>query len=164
MATTKPRITVTLTPRQHEVLKVISDCGGQPMSTFISEMLELSLPTLERMASAFQKIKAAQDIQRKKIVAELDEAQAAIEPIVQATVGQFDLFMAKVEQAAGVAAATDGVRGAAGGADTPEAAPAPATNRGATGRKGMAGKAGQKAVSSDSVHEKNSRKRSMPAS
>lgn len=163
MATTKPRITVTLTPRQHEVLKVISDCGGQPMSTFISEMLELSLPTLERMASAFQKIKAAQDIQRKKIVAELDEAQAAIEPIVQATVGQFDLFMAKVERAAGVADATD-ARERAGAADTSAAAPAPATNRGATGRKGRAGKAGQKAVSKDSFPEKNSRKRSMPAS
>ena len=43
MATTKPRITVTLTERQHEVLRTISDCGGQPMSRFISELLELSL-------------------------------------------------------------------------------------------------------------------------
>lgn len=159
MATTKPRITVTLTHRQHEVLRSISDNSGQSMSTFISEMLELSLPTLERMASAFQKIKTAQDIQRKKIVAELDEAQAAIEPIVQATVGQFDLFMARVEEAAGVPG-TGGTPGAGASA----AAPAPATNRGATRDKPKAGKPGQKGDSKDFPAEKNSRKRSMRAS
>lgn len=160
MATTKPRITVTLTNRQHEVLRSISENSGQPMSTFISEMLELSLPTLERMASAFQKIKTAQDIQRKKIVAELDEAQAAIEPIVQATVGQFDLFMARVEQAAGVGATAEGTDAPR----PPSDAAAPATNRGATRDKPKAGKPGQKGDSKDFPAEKNSRKRSMRAS
>ena len=81
MATTKPRITVTLTQRQHDVLRVISDCGGQPMSAFISDMLEQALPVLERMAESFRKIKAAQDEQKKRIVEELDQAQAEVEPV-----------------------------------------------------------------------------------
>lgn len=159
MATTKPRITVTLTPRQHEVLKVISDCGGQPMSTFISEMLELFLPTLERMATTFQKLRATQDRERAKVAQVLDEAQNALEPIALAAVGQFDLFMGKVESVVGA-----GEPQRSEDCTAPAARPAPATNRGATGRNGRAGKAGQKAVSKDSVPEKISRKRSMPAS
>ncbi len=128
MATTKPRITVTLTQRQYDVLKVISDCGGQPMSAFISQMLEMSLPTLERMAATFQKIKRAQDGQRAQIVEALDEAQSVLEPIALGVVGQFDLFMGKVEQAAGVP--SDTARAGAVGAPAP--APSPLTNRGVT--------------------------------
>jgi len=128
MATTKPRITVTLTKRQHEVLKVISDCGGQPMSAFISEMLEMSLPTLERMAATFQKIKRAQDGQRAQIVEALDEAQSVLEPIALGVVGQFDLFLGKVETAAGVPG--DTARAGADGERRTD--PAPLTNRGVT--------------------------------
>lgn len=160
MATTKPRITITLTQRQYEVLKSISDTSGQPMSTFVTELLELTMPTVERMAVSFQKIKAAQDVQKRRILDQLDEAQSAIEPVVQDVVGQFDLFMTRIEEAAGVAA-TDARERA--GADTPAAAPAPITNRGATGKKGKAGKAGQQGVSSDSKRRTSSKKGGMAA-
>lgn len=129
MATTKPRITVTLTQRQHDVLRVISDCGGQPMSAFISDMLEQALPVLERMAESFRKIKAAQDEQKKRIVDELDQAQAEVEPVLEQVLGQFDLFMTKIEQAAG-AAATDARERA--GAVAAAAHSTPVTNRGVT--------------------------------
>ena len=99
MATTKPRITVTLTERQHEVLRTISDCGGQPMSRFISELLELSLPSLERMAATFQKIKRVHDSQRNSILEAIDDAQTALEPIALDAIGQLDLFLAKMESA-----------------------------------------------------------------
>ena len=128
MATTKPRITVTLTHRQHEVLRTISNCGGQSMSVFISEMLEMSLPTLERMAATFQKMKQSQDMQRSKLVETLDEAQAALEPIALAAVDQLDLFLGRIE--AGLPGTTDAPRGAL--ASPAEQPIAPATNRGAT--------------------------------
>ena len=101
MATTKPRITVTLTQRQYDVLRVISECGGQPMSAFISELMEQSLPVLERMAETFRKIKHTQDEQKKRIVQELNQAQAEAEPVLDQVLGQFDLFCARVESAAG---------------------------------------------------------------
>lgn len=129
MATTKPRITVTLTQRQHDVLRVISDCGGQPMSAFISDMLEQALPVLERMAESFRKIKAAQDEQKKRIVEELDQAQAEVEPVLEQVLGQFDLFMTKVEQA--TLAGADGVREHAS-APALVAGSTPVTNRGVT--------------------------------
>jgi len=128
MATTKPRITVTLTQHQHDVLRVISDCGGQPMSAFISDMLEQALPVLERMAESFRKIKAAQDEQKKRIVEELDQAQAEVEPVLEQVLGQFDLFMTKIEKAAGAAAT--GARERAGAAAVAHSTPV--TNRGVT--------------------------------
>lgn len=116
MATTKPRITVTLTERQHRVLKAMSDYGGQSMSAFIGEVLEQSLPVLERMAESFRRIRAAQDEQKRRIVQELDQAQTEMEPMLDQVIGQFDLFVTRLESAA-----------------LPEAPPStPVTNRGVT--------------------------------
>jgi len=129
MATTKPRITVTLSQRQHDVLRSISDNSGQSMSTFVNELLEQSLPVLERMAETFRKIKAAQDEQKKRIFEELDQAQAEVEPVLDQVLGQFDLFMTKIEKAAG-AAATDARERA--GVAASAAHPTPVTNRGVT--------------------------------
>lgn len=128
MATTKPRITVTLTQRQYDVMRVISECGGQPMSSFIGELLEQSLPVLERMAETFRKIKAAQDEQKKRIVEELDQAQAEVEPVLEQVLDQFDLFCNRIESAAGAAPARSVARMDA----APAATLTPVTNRGVT--------------------------------
>lgn len=156
MATTKPRITVTLTQRQYDVLRVISECGGQPMSAFISELLEQSLPVLERMGESFRKIKAAQDEQKKRIVEELDQAQAEVEPVLEQVLGQFDLFMTKIEQAAGAAATDARERAGAAAAAAPST---PVTNRGVTpsqvkGRKSAPGKASSRSSSPRSSSKK----------
>ena len=92
MATTKPRITVTLDQRTYNVLKSISDCGGQTMSGFVSDLLDAAMPTLERMAVTFQAIKE----QRGQFLASVDRAQVAVEPVVMAAVGQYDLFVGAV--------------------------------------------------------------------
>ena len=150
MATTKPRITVTLTERQHEVLKIISDTGGQSMSALLGELVEVSLPTFERMANTFQKLRQAQTIERAKMIEVFDQAQAALEPIALAAVDQFDLFCGRLEGAA---------EGAPDGSEATPAAPraapaAPSTNRGATLSEGTGGKAGPARVSK--VSEKKS--------
>ncbi len=158
MATTKPRITITLNEKSYAVLKAISECSGQPMSTFVTEMLDSARPTLERMAATFQTIKRAQDAERARFLESVDEAQAALEPVVMATLGQFDLFLGAIDRAVvGV-----GVGGACeAGAPTPAtttASRSPHTNRGDTptkgkGLKGRAGK-GSKPVSPTKVLKK----------
>jgi len=40
MATDKPRITITLNPHVYATLKRMSELGGQPMSSIISELLD----------------------------------------------------------------------------------------------------------------------------
>ena len=97
MATTKPRITITLSKRQHEVLSSISDSSGQAMSTLIVEVLELSMPVFERMAATFQQLKRQTDVQRARVAEAMDEAQKALDPIAQSALDQFDLFLAKVD-------------------------------------------------------------------
>ena len=159
MATTKPRITVTLTKRQHEVLRSISENSNQPMSTFISEMLEAALPMLERMAVTFQRVKEAQQAERTRFLDSMDRAQAAIEPVVLNAVGQFDLFLASIEEAVG-AGSTDARERA--GAPVPTAPSAPATNRGATPRKGKAAVPSAARVSGDSNSRQNSKNPRMP--
>ena len=128
MATTKPRITITLNDKSYAVLKAISECSGQPMSTFVTEMLDSARPTLERMAATFQKIKRAQDAERARFLENIDEAQAAIEPVVMETLGQFDLFLGKIDAAAD--AMTEREARAPGSAAA--AAASPPTNRGDT--------------------------------
>lgn len=131
MATSKPRITVTLTKRQHEVFQSLSASSGQSMSSLIGEIIEVSMPTFERMAATFQKIKASQDLERARIADALGEAQSALEPIALAAVGQFDLFLGRIESA------IPPVRAERNDAPTVgmDATQPPSTNRGVTPRK-----------------------------
>ena len=140
MATTKPRITITLNDKSYAVLKAISECSGQPMSTFVTEMLDSARPTLERMATTFQKIKRAQDAERARFLERVDDAQSAIEPVVMATLGQFDLFLGQIENAVGIRAVTDASAASTGIDIMPPAAKSPPTNRGDTPTRAHASK------------------------
>lgn len=102
MSTSRPRIAVTLTPHQYAVLQSISTSSGQSMSSFVGELIEQSLPVLERMAQTFKRIKEVQDGQRRRIADELTSAQAEVEPVLEQVLSQFDLFSARVEKAAGL--------------------------------------------------------------
>lgn len=132
MATTKPRITVTLTESQHRILKALSGYTGQSMSAYVSEMLAVSEPTLERMAATFQRIKQASDLRKQEIVAQLADAQAVFEPLAMAAVEQSDLFLSRFEQAATGAPPAAPARSADGRTERTGAAKSPPTNRGVT--------------------------------
>lgn len=110
MTTKNPRITITLNPDHYRVVQSISAMTGKPMSAFIVEMLGSAMPTVERMAVTFQKIKSAQDETRSRFLETIDQAQSEIEPIVMNAVGQFDLFLGRMEGA--VSEETDATRGA----------------------------------------------------
>lgn len=128
MATSNPRITITLTKRQHEILRSLSDFGGKPMSSFVVELLELSLPTLERLAATMQAVSKARQTEVERIREQIDEAQRVFEPMAMAVVAQSDMFLATIEQAA-VGGSVDARARTA----PPAAAPlSPPTNRGVT--------------------------------
>lgn len=109
MATTKPRITISLTPRQHEVLSTMSKHSGKPMSSTISELVEASLPVFERMALAFQRIDGVHTAHRQKMTKVLGAGQSKMENLLSGLIGQFDMFVTDVEDvAAEVGGATAG--------------------------------------------------------
>lgn len=132
MATTKPRITITLTERQHQLLKAIGEGSGFSMSSLVVDILEASEPVLERMAVTFQKLKQASDSQKSHLAKTLDEAQTAFEPLVTAGLDQLDMFFGQLEHAATREISTDDSAAAPAliGRATP--VPSPNTNRGVT--------------------------------
>lgn len=121
MATTKPRITITLSDRQYQLIKAITESSGHSMSGMIVDLLESAEPILEKMAVTFQKMKQATDLQRSHLAKSMDEAQAALEPLALAGLDQFDLFLGKIES---VSTGADSATGAA--------RLSPSTNRGVT--------------------------------
>lgn len=128
MATTKPRITVTLNQDQYQVLQTISAASGQSMSGVLVEFIQAALPTFERMAATFVRAKQAVQVDRARVTQALDEAQAALEPLALAAIDQFDLFANALDGAIAPAASPRAAQAAA----PDRGRKAPLTNRGDT--------------------------------
>lgn len=100
MSTTKPRITVTLEPRQHELLKQISSAGGDSMSKLVSELLVTVEPTLERMALMLQRLRKVKRDEHEEVRRVLGEVHNGLESLMEATISQVDMFVDRVGEAA----------------------------------------------------------------
>lgn len=128
MPTARPRITITLTERQHELLRSISESSGQSMSASVCELIETAEPVFERMAATFQRLKQQQDQQRERIKSDLDDMQKTLEPIAAGLLDQLDMFLGNLGQP------VSGER--SGGTPPPASATgkrkSPPTNRGVT--------------------------------
>ena len=160
MATTKPRITLTLPQRHYDLYRAISDMTHQPMSAFIVELLESAFPTIERMAVTFQKVKSAQVAERSRFLESLDRAQAAVEPVVMDAVDQFDLFLTRVEGIVDGGGDGEGrtLRDApASAAATPSAPPLTGGHR----HKKKAAKPAMARLTADSASKRNLKKRGL---
>lgn len=136
MATTKPRITVTLEPRVYELLRIISQSSSQSMSAFVGDLLASSVPVFERMAVTFQQVAQVSQQQRQQIADAVDDAQRSLEPVMQQVIGQYDIFLEQAgltpdagQREGGDAATRDALQRARVAA-APTARPR--TNRGAT--------------------------------
>jgi hypothetical protein len=124
MATSKPRITVTLDPHLHSLLASISDSSGQPMSGIVNEFLSASTPVLEKMANTFTALRSMRADQKAAVLAALDEGQDAMGSLVAQSLDQYDLFMTKATHSGGSSAPL--------AHDAPQKAGPPITNRGGT--------------------------------
>lgn len=93
MATTKPRITITLTEKQHQLLKTISDASGNSMSYLVTDLIEASEPILQRTASTFSHLKVLNDENKRKIKEAMENAQNVIEPMALNALQQMDCFI-----------------------------------------------------------------------
>ena len=149
MATTKPRITVTLEQRQYEVIKSITDSSGQSMSSFITDLLESSMPVFERMAVTFQMLSKAKAAQRANILKTQQEVQAVFEPMVMEAIGQFDMFMGKVEEGVEALGKARPIGRALSKAST--ANHSPSTNRGDTTTPSIPSRASRSKVSKGKI-------------
>lgn len=107
MSTTKPRITVTLEPRAHEVLSRLSAAGGESMSQIVAGFVELAIPSLERVVVVLERAKAAPEEVRAGLSAALDRADRQLIPALTSALDQTDLFLADALQASAPQPAAD---------------------------------------------------------
>lgn len=89
------RITISLTDKQYEVLKGMSDSSGQPMSGFISDLIDGALPTMEQMSGAFVQIRRLQDQQKEEMKQSMERAQAAFGPLLDYMLENASIFVDK---------------------------------------------------------------------
>jgi hypothetical protein len=90
MPTQKPRLTITLQPKTHAVLKVLSDKNGQSMASLINEVLDGFVPAFEFVLDAVEALEQAEDSKREQIKAQLEAAEGAMTPMLELMLNRAD--------------------------------------------------------------------------
>ena len=98
MATDKPRITITLEPDQHDVLRRLSGLQGGSMSRIVSDLLAEVTPVLERVCESLELAKRAQAGVRANLRRVAEEAEEDLKPLAEMARNQFDLFALELER------------------------------------------------------------------
>lgn len=98
MATDKPRITITLEPDQHAVLRRLAGLQGGSMSRIVSELLAEVTPVLERVCESLELAKRAQAGVRANLRRVAEEAEEDLKPLAEMARNQFDLFALELER------------------------------------------------------------------
>lgn len=99
MATVKPRITITLEPHQHAVLRRMADLQRKSMSSVVTDFLSTALPVIERTAIALESARQAEDSMRDVLVQIAEDTQRTLTPAIADAVDQLDIFIDISEKA-----------------------------------------------------------------
>lgn len=116
MPTTKPRITITLEPRTHHVLTRLSVAGGESMSSLIGQLVDLAVPSMERLVVVLENAKNAPQEVKSGLLAAIERAERQLLPAAQTMIDQADLFLADACVAVGAVPAPGAAAPAADGA------------------------------------------------
>jgi hypothetical protein len=100
MATLNPRITVTLTPELHAVMRRLSELTGNSQSAIVGEMLSTSMPALVRVVKVMEAASTAQSDLNEGIASGLSRAQDRIEAQLGFALGVVDEVSLPILQAA----------------------------------------------------------------
>jgi hypothetical protein len=106
MPTAKPRIQVTVTNSQYELLKRLAKLQQRSMSAVLSELFDQIEPVYERVAVVLQAAMRAQDSMKDGLRTATESAERELAPMLGAAMGQLDLLMAAAGPAQPGAAAT----------------------------------------------------------
>ena len=116
MPAANPRITITLKPSVHALLRRLSELTGNSQSSMVGELLEQSAPVFERMARVMEAAVEAQGLAKAEMAGGLERAQAKLEQQLGLALDTMDEgFRPILEHAEAVkrrAAGAGGARGA----------------------------------------------------
>lgn len=92
MATTKPRITISLEEQDYAVLKRLYALNGVPMSRTVSELVAMLTPVLGRMADNLEAVVKADEETRQKIAESLEKHFVGINVAYNSAMENFNEF------------------------------------------------------------------------
>lgn len=110
MATTKPRINVTLEQHRYDMFKRVAALQGVSMSALVAELLETVAEPMERVCVVLEAAAKAPGDLKAGLRAAVDRAEATLIPNAVQALDQFDLFLGECGvaiDASSKAAATD---------------------------------------------------------
>jgi hypothetical protein len=93
MPTERPRITITLSGQQHEVLRRMSLLGGESMSSIVVDMLDTVMPMLERVVVTMQAAHDAPAQAKKGMRESFARAEAEMLPQLTSMMHQLDMLL-----------------------------------------------------------------------
>lgn len=93
MPTAKPRITITLSDEQHATLQALSQVQGVSMSSIVVDLVETTLPVLQRLTTVLQNASEAPQAVLDGLRGSLDSAMGDVEGHGAAVMGQLDLLV-----------------------------------------------------------------------
>ncbi len=99
MATSKPRVNVTLEPEVYELLKRLSRLNGESMSKIIGDFLDSVTPVLARVADVLETAANVQDEARDDLRRIAEESERQFTPLYNQGMAFFDGVMTETEAA-----------------------------------------------------------------
>lgn len=81
MATTKPRITISLTPEQYKALKRLADLQSRPMATALTDLVGELLPIMIQLADIIEISQKAEKTAREQMSRPLQQLLQELEPL-----------------------------------------------------------------------------------
>lgn len=94
MSTSKPRITISLPPRAYEVISRLSRAGDQSMSAIVTGLVELAVPSFERVVVVLERAATASEEVKEGMRSALARADRDLLPQLLEAAGQGDMFLA----------------------------------------------------------------------
>jgi hypothetical protein len=127
MPTLKPRITITLTDEQHEVLSEVAKGQKVSMSSIVVDLLDTAIPVLKRVADLVQAAQKAPQEALAQLKLSLGRAEDEVRGMQDDVLGQLDSL---VKEAAGDGDARRRTPARAASFQSAAVAKPPSSNRG----------------------------------
>ena len=97
MATTKPRITVTLDQEEYELLKSWSHYAGVSCSAVLAELWKTTVPAFSRVLHLAQQAEQVKDSAKQGLKQAAEDAEARFKPLYDETMANLSLFEEEVK-------------------------------------------------------------------
>lgn len=92
MATTKPRLTITLEPHTHAVIAELAKLQAKPKARIITELLDSTVPVLERTCYVLALAERASSGMNDDFKASLERSEAKVMQMMNDAMGQMDML------------------------------------------------------------------------